>query len=60
MGQGCIIAAARSGVPQVPIVQFRGLRPDPGCKMFARVVSSEKLAARGREGCILRYFYKRC
>lgn len=34
---------------QVPVVQFRGLRPDPGCKIFHRVISSEKQAVRSEE-----------
>ena len=37
---------------QVPVVQFRGLRPDPGCKIFDRVgISSEKQAVRSEERC---------
>lgn len=39
----------RKGVAQVPVVQFRGLRPDPGCKIFALVISSEKQAVRSKE-----------
>lgn len=41
----------RYGVVQVPVVQFRGLRPDPGCKIFDRVISSEKQAVRSEERC---------
>lgn len=36
---------------QVLVVQFRGLRPDPGCKIFDRVISSEKQAVRSEERC---------
>ena len=45
---------------QVPVVQFRGLRPDPGCKIFARVIGKPSGKERGETGCILKYFYKRC